>query len=58
MKAAIFKRQNDMALIDAPKPAAAAGEVVLKVHNCGICGSDLHACQFWLRNASELDYGP
>lgn len=46
MKAAVFKRQNDMALIDAPKPAAAAGEVVLKVHNCGICGSDLHACQF------------
>jgi (R,R)-butanediol dehydrogenase/meso-butanediol dehydrogenase/diacetyl reductase len=35
-----------MGIIDAPKPKAGAGEVVLKVHNCGICGSDLHACQF------------
>jgi (R,R)-butanediol dehydrogenase/meso-butanediol dehydrogenase/diacetyl reductase len=43
MKAAAFKRQNE---IDAPEPRAGAGEVVLKVHNCGICGSDLHACQY------------
>jgi (R,R)-butanediol dehydrogenase/meso-butanediol dehydrogenase/diacetyl reductase len=35
-----------MAVIDAPKPRAGAGEVVLKVHDCGICGSDLHACQY------------
>ena len=46
MKAAAFKRQNEMGLIDAPIPKAGAGEVVLKVHNCGICGSDLHACQY------------
>jgi (R,R)-butanediol dehydrogenase / meso-butanediol dehydrogenase / diacetyl reductase len=46
MKAAAFKRQNEMIVIDAPKPRAGAGEVVLKVHNCGICGSDLHACQY------------
>lgn len=46
MKAAAFKKQNEMAVIDAPKPSANAGEVVLKVHNCGICGSDLHACQY------------
>jgi len=46
MKAAAFKRQNEMGLIDAPIPKAGAGEVVLKVHNCGICGSNLHACQY------------
>lgn len=46
MKAAVFKEKDLMAVIDVPKPAAAAGEVVLKVHTCGICGSDLHACQF------------
>jgi (R,R)-butanediol dehydrogenase/meso-butanediol dehydrogenase/diacetyl reductase len=46
MKAAAFKRQNEMIVIDAPEPRAGAGEVVLKVHNCGICGSDLHACQY------------
>jgi (R,R)-butanediol dehydrogenase / meso-butanediol dehydrogenase / diacetyl reductase len=48
MRAAAFRRQNEMAIIDAPQPSAGPGEVVLKVHNCGICGSDLHACQYGL----------
>ena len=43
MKAAVYKRQNEMAVIDVPQPKAGPGEVVLKVHDCGICGSDLHA---------------
>src|SRR6202043_3613362 len=46
MKAAAFSRQNEMAVIDAPEPTAEAGQVVLQVHDCGICGSDLHACQY------------
>jgi (R,R)-butanediol dehydrogenase/meso-butanediol dehydrogenase/diacetyl reductase len=46
MKAVAFKKQNEMAVIDAPVPHAGKGEVVLKVHDCGICGSDLHACQY------------
>jgi len=48
MKAAVFKRKDEMAVIDVPDPTAGAGEVVLKVHNCGICGSDLHAVQYGL----------
>jgi (R,R)-butanediol dehydrogenase / meso-butanediol dehydrogenase / diacetyl reductase len=46
MKAAVYKRLNEMAVVDVPRPAAGPGEVVLKVHNCGICGSDLHAVQY------------
>jgi len=46
MKAAAFKRQNEMGIVEVAKPKAAPGEVVLKVHDCGICGSDLHACQY------------
>ena len=46
MKAAVFKKRDEMAVIDVPDPVAGAGEVVLKVHNCGICGSDLHAVQY------------
>jgi (R,R)-butanediol dehydrogenase/meso-butanediol dehydrogenase/diacetyl reductase len=46
MKAAVYKRQNEMAVIDVPQPKAGPGEVVLKVHDCGICGSDLHAVQY------------
>lgn len=46
MKAAIFKQKNQMAVINVPKPKPGAGEVVLRVHACGICGSDLHAVQY------------
>lgn len=46
MKAAAFKRQNEMGIVEVAKPKAGPGEVVLKVHDCGICGSDLHACQY------------
>jgi 2-desacetyl-2-hydroxyethyl bacteriochlorophyllide A dehydrogenase len=46
MKAAAFKQQNQMAIIDVPEPHPGPGEVILKVHNCGICGSDLHAVQY------------
>lgn len=45
MKAAAYQKQNEVGIIDAPVPKPSAGEVVLKVHNCGICGSDLHAVQ-------------
>ncbi len=46
MKAAAFKKQNEVGIIDAAEPTAGLGQVVLKVHNCGICGSDVHAVQF------------
>ncbi len=46
MKAAVFKKRDEMAVINVPSPTAGAGEVVLKVHDCGICGSDLHAVQY------------
>jgi 2-desacetyl-2-hydroxyethyl bacteriochlorophyllide A dehydrogenase len=48
MKVAIYKRPNEMAVTGIAKPQPAAGEVLLKVHVCGICGSDLHAVQYGL----------
>lgn len=48
MKAAVYRKQNEVAVVDIPRPKASAGEVILKVHNCGICGSDLHAVHFGL----------
>lgn len=32
-----------LSVIDMPAPRPAAGQLVLDVHSCGICGSDLHA---------------
>lgn len=46
MKAGAFKKINEVVIIDVPEPKAGPGEVVVKVHDCGICGSDLHAVQF------------
>lgn len=48
MKAILYKGRNQLQLGELPKPAPGAGEVLLKVHDCGICGSDLHAVQFGL----------
>ena len=46
MKAAVYRKKDEMAVVDVPTPIAGDGQVVLKVHNCGICGSDLHAVQY------------
>jgi (R,R)-butanediol dehydrogenase/meso-butanediol dehydrogenase/diacetyl reductase len=43
MRAAIFKRVGEpLAIEDVPDPTPNAGQVVIKVHRCGICGSDVH----------------
>ena len=42
MKAAVFYGKEDLRVLDIERPHAGAGEVVLKVHACGICGTDMH----------------
>jgi (R,R)-butanediol dehydrogenase/meso-butanediol dehydrogenase/diacetyl reductase len=43
MRAAVFKGVGlPLAVESLPEPKPGAGEVVLKVGRCGICGSDLH----------------
>ena len=42
MKAAVFKEARKLVVEDVPDPEAGAGEVVVKVKDVGICGSDLH----------------
>lgn len=44
MRAAIFDTPGQpLRLADLPDPEPAAGEAILRVHACGVCGSDLHA---------------
>lgn len=46
MKAAVFKELNAPLVVETlPDPEPDAGEVVVKVGRCGICGSDLHMAQ-------------
>lgn len=43
MKALVYTKPNEMQLLERDEPAAADGEVVLKIEAVGICGSDMHA---------------
>lgn len=43
MKAAVWFGRKDVRVIDVPEPPTpGAGEAKIKVHWCGICGTDLH----------------
>ncbi|HYL59991.1 MAG TPA: alcohol dehydrogenase catalytic domain-containing protein [Candidatus Acidoferrales bacterium] len=47
MKAVVFKSAGQpLEVADLPDPVAAEGEIVVKVKNCGVCGSDLHAVKY------------
>lgn len=42
MKAGFFYGKNDIRIEETEKPVADAGEVIVEVKRCGICGTDLH----------------
>ncbi len=41
MLAAVYRAVNDVRVETVPVPVISAGEVLVKVHSCGICGTDL-----------------
>jgi L-iditol 2-dehydrogenase len=41
MAAAVYRGINDVRLETVPVPGIGAGELLLRVHTCGICGTDL-----------------
>src|SRR3546814_15517363 len=46
MRAALFRTDNRKLVVgNVPDPTPGEGEVVVKVHRCGICGSDLHMAE-------------
>lgn len=48
MRAAVFYGKRDVRLETRPVPQPDAGEVLLKIRFCGICGSDLEAYKYGL----------
>jgi L-iditol 2-dehydrogenase len=42
VKALLLTAPSRLELVDAPNPSPADDEVVVRVHACGICGSDIH----------------
>lgn len=43
MKAAVFKGVGSLEVEDLPRPEPGSGDIIVKVRECGICGSDLHS---------------
>ena len=43
MKALVCRAAGEIEFVDAPAPAPASGESLIKVDSCGVCGSDMHA---------------
>src|SRR5260370_24772820 len=41
MHAAVYRGVNDVRLEAVPVPAIGAGELLVRVHTCGVCGTDL-----------------
>ncbi len=41
MQAAVYRGVNDVRLETVPVPRIGAGELLLRVHTCGVCGTDL-----------------
>ena len=41
MQAAVYRGQNDVRLETVPVPEIGNGEILVRVHTCGICGTDL-----------------
>jgi L-iditol 2-dehydrogenase len=41
MRAAVYRGVNDVRLEEVPVPEVGAGEILVRVHTCGICGTDL-----------------
>jgi L-iditol 2-dehydrogenase len=41
MKAAVYHGKDDVRLEEVPVPQIGAGELLVRVHTCGICGTDL-----------------
>src|SRR5580698_8877701 len=41
MQAAVYRGVDDVRIETVPVPAIGAGEVLIQVHGCGICGTDL-----------------
>jgi L-iditol 2-dehydrogenase len=48
MRAAVFRGASDISLEMVPIPKIADGEILLRVHTCGVCGTDIKKIEYGL----------
>ncbi len=46
MKAAVYKGKHQFEITDIPTPTPGPSQLLVKVHSCGICGTDVHAVMY------------
>jgi L-iditol 2-dehydrogenase len=54
MRAAVYHGINDVRVETIPVPAIGEGEVLIKIHTCGICGTDLKKIHTGSHNAPRV----
>ncbi|TMA94522.1 MAG: alcohol dehydrogenase, partial [Deltaproteobacteria bacterium] len=45
MRAAVLREAGRLVVEEVPRPEPEPGELLVRVRDCGICGSDLHAAE-------------
>jgi len=58
MKALVLRGKEDLAVLDVPRPGVGRDEVLVRVHACGICGSDLryyHGYNPWAKQTLGVE---
>ncbi len=58
MKALVLKSPENLELMDVPMPTLVTGQVLVKVSQCGICGSDIryfHGENPWAKQTLQMD---
>jgi threonine dehydrogenase-like Zn-dependent dehydrogenase len=55
MPTAVFMGIRDVSIEDRPTPQPGAGELLLEVSHCGVCGSDLHFLLEWGGRAGSIE---
>ena len=54
MRAAVYRGKGRVVVENVPVPAIAAGEVLIRVASCGICGTDLKKIEFGFVPAPQI----
>ncbi|MCD6596760.1 MAG: alcohol dehydrogenase catalytic domain-containing protein [Bacteroidales bacterium] len=58
MKALVLKSRKSLKVMDVPMPTLSTGQVLVKVRQCGICGSDIryfHGENPWAKQTLQMD---
>lgn len=58
MKALVLKSRESLEVMDVPKPVLSPGHVMVKVSNCGLCGSDIryfHGENPWAKQTLQMN---